>query len=98
KTMTAVLQTSGVSAKSAATDSQLETINVTKQFATGFMVMGILFNAILQLMVAAWWQASVFHPGSLKKQLHRIRLSQLAGLLFILSLVLSYLGNSVVID
>lgn len=79
-------------------ETRLEAINAAKQYATGLMVAGILFNAILQLIVARWWQAIVFRPGSLRKELRNIRLSQLAGVLFIISLVLSYLGNSVVLD
>jgi hypothetical protein len=89
------------SAKTAAvvpTEAQLESINLTKQYATGLMVAAILFNAILQLVVARWWQAIVFNPGSLRGELQSIRLSQLAGVLFIVSLILSYLGNSVVLD
>lgn len=79
-------------------DTQLESINLTKQYATGLMVAAILFNAILQLVVAKWWQAIVFNPGSLREELQTVRLSQLAGVLFIVSLILSYLGNSVVLD
>jgi hypothetical protein len=76
----------------------LETINITKQYATGLMAAAILFNAVLQLIVARWWQAIVFVPGLLKMELHNIRLSQLAGILFILSIGLAYWGNSVVLD
>lgn len=79
-------------------DSQLETINITKDYATGLMVAAILFNALLQLIAARWWQAMVFKPGSLQKELHEIRLSQLAGVLFMGSIILSYLGNLVVLD
>jgi hypothetical protein len=79
-------------------DNQMETINITKQFATGVMVAGVLMNAIMQLIVARWWQAAIFSPGALRKELHGIRLSRLAGALFILSLIFSYLGNRVVLD
>lgn len=82
----------------APSESQLETIKVTRQFATGVMTAGILVNAILQVMVGRWWEASIFKPGVLRKELHNIRLSRLAGLLFVLSLVLSYMGNGVVLD
>lgn len=78
--------------------AQLETINITKQFATGVMTAGILMNALIQLVVARWWEAAVFSPHMLRKELHNIRLSRLAGLLFMLSLVLSYIGNNVVMD
>jgi hypothetical protein len=79
-------------------DMQFESINFTKQYATGLMTAAVLFNGILQLIVARWWQALVFSPGLLRRELHGIRLSQLAGILFVFSLVLSYLGNSVVLD
>ncbi|RDI45216.1 YybS family protein [Aquicella lusitana] len=79
-------------------DTQLESINITKQYASGLIVAGILFNGILQLIIARWWQAVLYAPGSMRRELQSIRLSSLAGVLFIVSLVLSYLGNSVVLD
>lgn len=79
-------------------ESQLEAINITKQYATGLMTAAILFNAILQLIAARWWQAVVFRPGSLRMELHNIRLSQLAGFLFVTSLAVSFFGNSVISD
>ena len=96
--VTGALKSSVPGTAAGSADSQVEMINVTKQYATGLMVAGILFNAILQLIVARWWQAIVFNPGSLRRELQRIRLSPLAGVLFIVSLVCSYLGNSVVSD
>ncbi|SRR5579883_132126 len=80
------------------TDGQVEAISATKQYATGLMTAAILCSAILQLIAARWWQAAVFNPGSLRRELCNIRLSRLAGGLFIISLMLSYLGNSVVLD
>lgn len=88
----------GMVKSQAANDSQLEAINFTKQFATGLMAAAIIFNALLQLIVARWWQAALYKPGILRKELHNIRLSQLAGVLFAVSIVLSYLGNTVVLD
>src|SRR3990167_10380356 len=43
-----------------AKEMQLESISMTKQYATGLMMAAILFNAILQLIVARWWQTKVF--------------------------------------
>lgn len=80
------------------TDLQKETINITKQYATGLMVAAILFNALAQLVAARWWQGLVFSPKMLRRELHGIRFSQLAGFLFLTSLVFWYLGNSVVLD
>jgi hypothetical protein len=86
------------SAVAAMSDMQAETITVTKQYATGLLVAVILFNALLQLVIARWWQTLMFHPGGLRRELHSIRLSPLAGLLFISGMVLFYLGNPVVLD
>ncbi|HTM64174.1 MAG TPA: hypothetical protein VL360_06690 [Gammaproteobacteria bacterium] len=79
-------------------DAQLESISITKYYASGMIVAAVLMNAILQVIAARWWQAIVFAPGILRKELHNIRLSHLAGGLFILSLVFSYMSNSVVLD
>jgi hypothetical protein len=73
-------------------------ISMTKEYASGLMMAAILFNAIFQLIIARWWQVLVFAPAQLRDELHGIRMSHLAGILFIVSLVLSYWGNSVVLD
>jgi hypothetical protein len=75
-----------------------DVINVTKEYATGLITSAILCSALCQLILARWWQAAIFAPGRLRRELHSIRLSPLAGVLFIVSLVLFYLGNSVVLD
>lgn len=79
-------------------EMQLESINATKKFATGIMTAAILGNALLQLVVARWWQANIFAPGLLRKELHHIRLSQLAGILFVACVLFSYFGNRVIFD
>lgn len=79
-------------------DAQIETINVSKSYASGALTGIILLNALIQLMVARWWQAFMFQPGTLRLELHQIRLSPLAGLLFVISIIFAYLGNSVVWD
>lgn len=74
--------------------------NVIKQFATGLMVTDILLIALTQLVVARWWQAKVYEPKLLKKELQQIRLSPLAGTLFILSFSIGFfnLENGVLLD
>jgi len=79
-------------------ESQIDTINAIKHFATGIVVAFVLLTAVTQVVVARWWQAVMFNPGSLRRELHSIHLSQLAGILFIISLVFYYLENSVVLD
>lgn len=77
---------------------QLQMIEMAKQCATGVMVAAILMQGLFQLVIGQWWQSILYSPQSLGKQLHAIRLSQLAGFLFVVSLVLSYFGNPVVLD
>ncbi len=79
-------------------DAQLEAINISKGYATGFVVATILINALIQLIVARWWQGVIFSRGNLSRELRAIRLSPLAGILFVMSLVFFYLGNAVVLD
>lgn len=73
-------------------------INSSKQSVTGVLTGAILFSALLQLVVARWWQILVTKTGSLQFELHHLRLSRLAGVLFLASLFFSYLGNPVVLD
>lgn len=82
----------------AMTESQLETINSVKNYATGIVAAFILITAILQVIVGRWWQAAVFKNVSLRRELHGIHLSRLAGVLFIASLIFYYLENGVVLD
>lgn len=79
-------------------EAQIEAINLSKQYMTGITIVAVLFNAMTQLIVVRWWQAAVYAPGMLRGELHNIRLTPLAGALFVLSMIFGYLGNSVVLD
>jgi hypothetical protein len=61
------------------------------------LIASILLNAVMQLILARWWQSAVFSPGMLRRELHNIRLSSMAGVLFMLSVIFVILGNNVVI-
>ena len=69
-----------------------------KRYATGILVVSILFNAVFQLILARWWQAIVFNPGGLRKELHQIRLSSLAVVVFIVVAGLAYAGQAFSLD
>ena len=59
-------------------------IKYISMFATGLLVAVILvYNVLLHLVFARWWQAYIFNPGGLKIELHQIRMSRVSGLLFI---------------
>lgn len=79
-------------------EAQIEQINASKYYATGILVSGILFAAMVQLICAKWWQVVLFKRDSLKKELHYIKLNSLAGVLFLLALISSYWGNAVISD
>lgn len=92
------LAKSGAESAAATNDGFLETINTIRNFATGFVTAYIFFTALIQVMLARWWQVVIVNRGRLGKELQQIRLSRLAGFLFMASLVLCYLENQVVLD
>lgn len=84
--------------KAATVEVQAQAVAAAKQFATGFMAVAILFNALLQLVIARWWQAVMFNPGGLRRELYQIRLSYVSGLVFGVALILAYTGNDLALD
>ncbi len=76
----------------------IQVLNLIKDCATGILMVLILLTAMTQLIVSEWWQAVCFNPGQLRRDLHQIRLSTLAGYLFVIAVLLSYLGNMVTSD
>jgi hypothetical protein len=57
--------------------------------ATGVELLFAMMAIMLKLVVARWWQASVFNPGGLRKEILQIRLNTLVLLLFVLLMVLA---------
>jgi hypothetical protein len=78
--------------------NQLDTINTVKSFATGMVVSFVLFTAVVQVMLARWWQVAIVNRGRMGKELFYIRLSRLAGVLFFASIIFCYLENRVALD
>lgn len=89
-----------ISPNGAATQEEMQAAIVAniKQFITGFVIATVIFNALLQLIIARWWQAILFNPGELRKELHQIRLSYVSASVFIAVLGLAYLGNAFGLD
>lgn len=69
-----------------------------KPYLTGFIIASVMFNALLQLVIARWWQAVMFNPGELRKELHQIRLSYVTVAVFIFVSILAYLGSAICLD
>jgi hypothetical protein len=97
KTMEAV-GTANKDTVAVANELPVQAIQAAKQYVTGFIAVSILFNALLQLVIARWWQAIMFNPGGLRKELYQIRFGHIAGLVFVFGLVLAYFGNSFALD
>ena len=68
--------------------------NVTN--TTGLLICCI-DNALLQLLTR-WWQALMFNPEGLRAELHSIRLSYVAGAIFVIAMVLAYFRNEIALD
>lgn len=79
-------------------DAELDAIQTIKQYATGLVVASILFNALVQLLVARWWQSIAYQPQGLRKELYQIRLGYAAGAILIAALILAYSGNGTALD
>ncbi len=77
---------------------QLQAAGILKPFATGFVILSIILNGLLQLVLARWWQVIMFTPGTLRQELYHIRFGFVMGILFIVELLLSFWGNATALD
>lgn len=75
-----------------------ESVNAIKPYITGFITVVFLFGALMPMLIARWWQSVIFNPGGLQKELYRIRLSYVSGSIFVIAIILTYLGNGVASD
>lgn len=73
-------------------------VDYIKPYATGLLLVGVLLNVMMQLVMARWWQAFLFNPGGLRKELYSIRLGYIAAAMFIMGTVLGYFGNATALD
>jgi len=64
-----------------------------KPYITGFVMASIIFNALLQLVIARGWQAVIFNPGGLRKELCQVRLGYVSAAVFVIVLALAYMSN-----
>lgn len=73
-------------------------VNVTKPYATGILAASLVFTALMQLLIARFWQLVPFKPLEFQDEIHHVRLSHMAGLVFLAALVLSYLKIALALD
>jgi hypothetical protein len=73
-------------------------VEALSTYATGLMTASILLNAVVQLVVARWWQGIMFNPGGLRQELYEIRLSYVAGAIFLVFFGLAMSGNEIAVN
>ncbi len=94
----AMLQQLAPEGGAAQEEMQANIVANMKQYITGLVIASIIFNALLQLVIARGWQAVIFNPGGLRKELYAIRLSYVSAFVFIAVLATAYAGNAFGLD
>lgn len=73
-------------------------VNAAKPYATGVLTASLFFTALIQLFLARWWQLSLVNRDQLREEMQHIRLSPMAGFVFLSAIILSYLKIGLALD
>lgn len=76
----------------------LSFIGVFKNYITGILVVAILFGALFQVGLAQLWSAQVFPQPKIINEFHHVRLSPMLGVVFIVTIIMSYLQVNIALD
>jgi hypothetical protein len=79
-------------------ENQAQIIAVLSRYAGGLMAASILLNAVLQVVIARWWQGVMYNPGGLREELYNIRLSHVVGVLYVICFAFSYMNYAIAVD
>ena len=79
-------------------DAVADTVAAVKPFVTGFITLIVLLSALMPVLIARWWQAVMFNPGGLRKELYQVRLSYFVGFIFVGCMALALFGNATAQD
>ena len=63
-------------------------IHIFAHIGTGLAIGSILIILLLQLLIARFWQAIMFNPGALRKEVFQIRINRWVSLLLPLAIIL----------
>ena len=76
--------------RNAGVDPQLmaQTLQAFSRYATGAIAAGSVMTVLISLLLARWWQASLYHPGGFRAEFLQLRLPLLAGYAFLALLAL----------
>jgi len=73
-------------------------ITIMSRYATGFVITSTLLSAWSQILVGRWWQAVMFNPGGLRKELYDIKLGKIAAISFVAVLIFLQLFHGIAAD
>lgn len=59
------------------------------QAMTGLMAAALVFSLMISLIIARWWQATLYNPGEFQPEFHALRLGRGAAIALVIVLVLS---------
>lgn len=59
------------------------------QAMTGLMAAALVFSLMISLIIARWWQATLYNPGGFQPEFHALRLGRGAAIALVVVLVLS---------
>lgn len=73
-------------------------INLAKSYVTGIVISFVLFGALFQVYLAQLWYSYLFPTMRRINELHNIRLSPMMGIVFIVTIMLSYFNIGIPLD
>jgi len=73
-------------------------IMILAKLATGIQAVILLFLATFNIIIARWWQATLFNPGGLSKELYNVRLGISADLILVAIVVSVFMGFALAWD
>lgn len=73
-------------------------IEAFSHYATGFLVACLLFNTLLQVLLARAWETVLYMPGRLRQELYFFQPGLFAGVAAVLLLVLIQIGSRIALD
>lgn len=73
-------------------------INMIASVTSGFVATLVMCSNLIALAIARWWQATLFNPGGLRKELYQIRLSYRAIVALGICIAIALMGISSTLD
>ncbi len=67
-------------------------------FATGLLAFVVVAGIFIQLLLARWWQASLFNPGGLGKEAKMIRVNPWVSGVFVLAIIGACFKQALLVD